>query len=178
MSPEKMQKYQREINACPLLEDVTLQEIEEMGDHARVEVFPEGQVILSEGKMSQGLWLILSGKCDVIKHCGKEPSVLSTLEPGNVFGEMSFFEMAPHSATVQAIEEVKALCLGREEFEELRETCPSISEKIAVNIVKLLSDRLRRMDVWTCELVETEKNPQRHQEWHDFRARLYSNIFD
>lgn len=178
MSPEKMQQYQREINSCPLLEDLTLQEIEELGDNARVEVFAEGREILTEGKMFQGLWMILSGQCNVIKYCGKQPGVLATLEPGNVFGEMSFFEMAPHSATVQATEEVKALCLGREELEALRETCPTVSEKIAVNIVKLLSDRLRRMDDWTCELVETEKNAQRHQEWHEFRARLYSNIFD
>lgn len=178
MSPEKMQQYKSEIQECRVLEDLTWQEIEALERHVRFESFSEGEDILTEGRTYQGLWLILSGKCSVLKDCGSTQSVLTTLEPGGLFGEMSFFETVPHSATVRAIQDVEAVCMTRAEFEKLREACPTTTEKIAINIIKLVSDRLRCMDKWTCELVESEEHSQRHQEWHEFRARLYSNLFD
>ncbi len=181
MSPEarkQIQEYHKEIKSCRILEDLSLEEIDRMGDHVRIEDFVDGAEILTEGNLYQGLWLILDGTCSVVKRCESQENVLATLEPGSIFGEMSFFETVPHSATVRAETAVKTLCLTREEFESLRTSCGSITEKIAINLVKSISDRLRRMDGWTCELIETDDNTQRHQEWHDFRARLYSDIFD
>ncbi|QDT32541.1 cyclic nucleotide-binding domain-containing protein [Thalassoglobus polymorphus] len=181
MSPEAkkhIQQFHKEIRSSRILDNLTLGEIERMGDHVRFDDFIKGADILSEGNTYQGLWLILDGTCKVIKRCGDQENVLATLEPGTVFGEMSFFECVPHSASVRAETNVKTLCLTREEFEALRTSCGTVNEKIAINLVKLISERLRRMDGWTCELIETDGSTQQHQEWHDFRARLYSDIFD
>lgn len=178
MAPAELEQYKPEILSCRLLEDLNSPDIVEMGKHVRIEDFSEGDDILTEGNEYQGLWLILRGQCSVVKKCDEQESVLATLEQGNVFGEMSFFEHAPHSATVRAVRDVKALCLTRAEFEKLRLTCPSVTEKIAIAVVKLLSDRLRRMDGWTCELVASGDQSQHHKEWHEFRARLYSDVFD
>lgn len=178
MSHELLKPYSDAIHACRLLEGLSAVEVEEMGLHVRVEDFAQGDEILTEGLQYQGLWLILRGKCEVRKKAGSAERHLATLEPGHVFGEMSFFEVVPHSASVLAVEPVKTLCLTREEFDKLRSTCPCITEKIAVNVVKLVSERLRRMDNWTCELVNGDKNQQRRKEWNEFRARLYSDVFD
>lgn len=178
MTSEKYQPYLDAISSCRLLDGLNPEEIRRMGQLSRFEDFDEGEDILTEGNQYQGLWLVLSGQCRVIKQGERTDSVLATLEPGHVFGEMSFFESAPHSATVRAGEPVKALCLTREQFEKLRSSAPLITEKIAINIIKLLSDRLRRMDHWTCELVECDEHSKHHQEWHEFRARLYSDVFD
>ena len=178
MSPEKMQQYKGEIQECRILEDLSAEEIEALGQFVWFKEFPSGDDILTEGHNYQGLWLILRGQCDVIKDCGEAESNLATLQEGCLFGEMSFFEDVPHSATVRATQPTEVVCMTREEFEKFRKEHPATTEKIVINIVKLMSDRLRQMDQWTCRLVENEVNTQKHQEWHEFRARLYSNLFD
>ncbi|MBT5020265.1 MAG: cyclic nucleotide-binding domain-containing protein [Planctomicrobium sp.] len=178
MSPTKMEEYRGELKECKILENLEPSEIDILGDYVGFRGFSDGDEILTEGLQYQGLWLILRGKCDVLKDCGDTKGNLAQLEPGSLFGEMSFFETVPHSATVRAIEDTETVCMSREEFDKLQVSHPGISHKIVINIVKLISDRLRQMDSWTCRLVESEENSQKHQEWHDFRARLYSNLFD
>lgn len=178
MSLEKTNQFLGKLKQCQILENLTQVELEEISEHLHFEDFAKGENILTEGRQSQGLWLILRGQCSVLKHCGEMQSQLATLEPGSVIGEMSFFEVVPHSATVRANSAVQMVCLPREEFEQLRLSCPAISEKIVINLVKLISDRLRQMDQWTCRLVDSGEHAQKHLEWHEFRARLYSNLFD
>lgn len=178
MSPSKMDEYRGEIKECKILENLETQEIDTLGEYVVFRSFAKDEEILTEGHHYQGLWLILRGRCDVIKDCGKMESHLATLEQGSLFGEMSFFESVPHSATVRAAEATETVCMTREEFDKLQVSHPAMSQKIVINMVKLISDRLRQMDSWTCRLVESEENAQKHQEWHDFRARLYSNLFD
>lgn len=178
MSPTKIDEYRGELKECTILENLAPSEIDILGEYVVFKGFSDGEEILTEGLQYQGLWLILRGKCDVLKDCGETESHLAQLEQGSLFGEMSFFETVPHSATVRAIENTETVCMSREEFDKLQVSQPAISQKIVINMVKLISDRLRQMDSWTCRLVESEDNSQKHQEWHDFRARLYSNLFD
>jgi len=38
----------------------------------------------------------------------------------------------------------------------------------------VLADRLRKMDEWTCKLIESTNGSAHRQEWHDFQAKLYT----
>ena len=67
----------------------------------------------------------MQGSCEVVKkNKSKSQKQLATLEAGAVFGEMSFFAKAPHSATVRALTAVKVMRLTRENFEVLQTTVP------------------------------------------------------
>jgi hypothetical protein len=66
--------------------------------------------------------------------------------------------------------------LMREGFEKLRAEHPWAADKIACNLVLILSERLRRMDDWTCELVQNNGSERQHAEWQEFRAKLYSGL--
>jgi CRP/FNR family transcriptional regulator, cyclic AMP receptor protein len=162
---------------CPLFSDLTPAELAEVRHRLVSEVYPKDDVILREGKSFQVLWIIVRGECEVFKTI--KPAVeqrLTVLDPGSVFGEMSFFQPAPHSASVRALSEVEVMRLSRQEFERLQETSPSAVHKMLVNAVKILAERLRRMDTWTCELVERPDGPSDHRkEWRDFRSKLYTD---
>ena len=76
--------------------------------------------------MSQNLWILLEGTCEVFRQenggePGSLPLVLATLEPYAAFGEMSFFQTAPHSASVRGETRVKLLCLTKSQSDELLE---------------------------------------------------------
>ena len=123
----------------------------------------------------RGLWAVLRGRCEVVRLCGNgNDQQLAILEPGGIFGEMSFLHEAPHSATVRALTQVDTVHLTPDAFEELKSRNIEAAYAITSNLVQLLSDRLRRMDTWTCELVNKSENGRHHAEWQEFQSKLYT----
>jgi CRP/FNR family transcriptional regulator, cyclic AMP receptor protein len=173
-----MSAFQTELERCPILQGFDDTELLSFLERVQHEDFPAGQDILTEGKAYRGLWVLLKGKCEVIKQGRSRESRLAILEPGHVFGEMSFFEPVPHSATVRSMTEVETIRLLPEQYQDLLDTCPTAAHAITVNVIRILSDRLRRMDDWTCELVEKECDRRKYHEWQDFRAKLYTEMFN
>ncbi|QDU36575.1 cAMP receptor protein [Maioricimonas rarisocia] len=164
-----------QVAQCAVLQDMNEAELEAFFGHVEFRCFEAGETILEEGKSSQYLWIIATGKCQIIKNCGDGVSnTLAVLEPGGVFGEMSFFEEAPHSASVNALTDTETMLLSRAGYDELIESHPSVAYKIASRIVGLVASRLRQMDEWTCRLVDQQDSEERYAEWQDFRNKLYS----
>ncbi|REJ82636.1 MAG: cyclic nucleotide-binding domain-containing protein [Planctomycetota bacterium] len=166
-----------QLKKCVLLQDMNSDELDAVFRLTESEDFAAGEEILTEGLAYQSLWIIVTGRCEVVKSGnGLEPNRLAELEEGAVFGEMSFFEKAPHSASVRALSDVSTMRLTRRRFEDLRKNCPAAADKIACNLVNILSTRLRRMDEWTCQLVEGNCSERQQGEWQEFRAKLYSGL--
>lgn len=167
----------RTLTCCPLFESMTPDELDAVFRLMKTEHFAAGEEILTEGLVYQSLWVIVDGRCEVVK--GKSNSQANRLavhEAGGVFGEMSFLATAPHSASVRALSDVDTMRLTREAYDQLRAECPAAADKIACSLVVILSARLRRMDEWTCGLVQNSGNERHHAEWQDFRAKLYAGL--
>ena len=72
-------------------------------------------VVIHEGEEGRGLFVVLSGECDVSRRSGEGPMVpLGTLRTGDVFGEMSLLRGGPTTATVTASRQATVLFLARE----------------------------------------------------------------
>lgn len=175
---ETIARFQSVLERCSLLSGFSHEEMSAFLRRVRFEGFTAGEGILTEGNQYHGIWIVLSGTCEVIKHGQNKDSRLAILEPGHVFGEMSFLQPVAHSASVRAVDHVETMRLMAEEYEDLSSDSPSAAQKLAVNIIRVLSDRLRRMDEWTCELVERNNDSRHHMEWQDFRSKLYTNLFE
>lgn len=175
--PEKRDHARNQLSRCPLFQDMANGELDAVFHHMTFEDFPADDTILVEGRAHQSLWVLVTGRCEVVK-CGNgdHQNQLAVLDAGSVFGEMSFFEAAPHSASVHALTDVTTMRLTREAYDRLRSEHPDAADKIACNVVRILAGRLRRMDEWTCELVQINGNEKQHKEWQEFRARLYSSL--
>ncbi len=79
-------------------------------DDQRVE---RGSVIMEVGGMSEGLYVIAEGQATV-EHNGR---VVAVLQPGDLFGEMSLLDNAPHDAEIIALTPVHLLMLPRSSFD-------------------------------------------------------------
>ncbi|MFQ5731947.1 MAG: cyclic nucleotide-binding domain-containing protein [Planctomycetaceae bacterium] len=160
---------------CPIFEDMTLEEREHLlalFDHER---YSAGETILREGRSIQILWIIVSGRCEVVKNTNGQERILAVLEQGAVFGEMSFFHPAPHSASVRAMTDVNVMRLSRERYDELLAREPAAAYRVAANTASVQAERLRKMDDWMCDLLDgPDCNARQREEWHEFRAKLYS----
>lgn len=162
------------LRQCPILNGFTDQDLEIFLSRVQFEDFAAGEDILTEGLKYHGVWVLLKGECQVLKGPAEKRAKLAVLKPGNVFGEMSFFDGQSHSATVRATTDVQTLRLIHDDFEKLRATHPEVAHKIAFNLVRILAERLRHMDDWICELIEQDGDEDRHHEWQQFRAKLYA----
>lgn len=137
-----------------------------------------GELVLRQGETDQELWVVAAGECEVVRqHVGAEASgaavVLATLGPGETLGEMSFFQAAPHSASVRATTPLELLRLSREDFDARVNHGCRAAFKLAVNMVGTLARRMREMDRWVDELLREESPAPRQAEWSGFRDKLF-----
>ncbi len=162
----------------PLLNNFNVTERRQMADIARLKHFAPGEVVVRQGEDSQTLWVVLEGKCEVVKHLEHGPHnslVLAILEPFSHFGEMSFFSPAPHSASVRAQTAVTVLGIDRRDYDDLIRQGIWAAYKLAYNTVRSLADRLRRMDEWVAELAAHNPPGERIPEWSTFRDKLFND---
>jgi CRP-like cAMP-binding protein len=69
---------------------------------------------------------------------------MATAGPGMTLGEMSMIDGEPRFATCLAIEPTTIAVLTRDEMARIIIERPAIGSKILINLVTLLSQRLRR----------------------------------
>ena len=62
-----------------------------------------GEVLFREGDASEAMYVIKSGKIAIVKTKGKSEITLAELSPGDMLGEMAFFDNRPRSAGARAI---------------------------------------------------------------------------
>lgn len=170
-----VKKTSAPLEHCLLLHSLAPAELEVVVNKLCFEDFEAGTEVLSEGLIYHGLWILLDGRCEVVRGIGTPRSnQLAVLEPGAVFGEMSFLTDQPHSATVRALGPIKTARITRESFVELEATMPGAAQRIITCVARVMADRLRKMDEWICQLVKQEKHNSHQGEWLDFRSKLYA----
>lgn len=104
--------------------------------------YKDGSIIFKENSVGKEMYVILSGKVNIIKEKGDVETILATLEEGDFFGEMSLFDNHPRSATVKASGDVKLLEINQNSFLKKISKDPSL----AFRILEKMSQRIRKMD--------------------------------
>ena len=169
-SPELLQQI-------PLFSGMTANECQQLADIGSIACFEAGEAILRQGKSSRNLWIVLEGTCEVIKHidgADSKPTVLAELGTYCNFGEMSFFENRPQSATVRAKTPLKLLQIKREQFDVLAGNAEGAAYKLALNAITSLAGRLRQMSEWVAKLsAAPPAGSERIPEWNQFREKLF-----
>jgi extracellular factor (EF) 3-hydroxypalmitic acid methyl ester biosynthesis protein len=125
-------------HAFPFL---TLTERDRLLAHGRELHFEPGDVVLREGHQSFAVYVLLSGRVAVEKEHLDESVVLDELRPGAVFGEVSFLDGSPPSASVVAREPVHIFVL--DELDRLLTADPALAAGFYRSLATLVARRLR-----------------------------------
>lgn len=101
-----------------------------------------GEVLLKEGSPSDCIYLLKSGELEIFKyeHEKSRHNIIGYVEPGEIFGEMSFLDNLPRSATVRAKTDCVVGMMNRAEFEKIFAS----QDPMIQSLVKTLSERLRK----------------------------------
>jgi len=131
------------IGRIPLFSALTESQANSVAQAVVKHRYKKGEIIMEQGKKSDALTIILTGRARVMTTDAKGREViLATLHPGDHMGEMSLIDNEPHSATVQAEMQTDALTLGRVEFTR----CMPEAGTMASAIMRALASRLRHAD--------------------------------
>ena len=103
--------------------------------------FSDGDFIIKEGDQNISLYVLIKGTVKITKS-GNEQA-LATLEPGAIFGEMSFLSKKPRYSNVVADGTVIVIKMDGEFFRKVK---PEIKDKIKDYLIELLINRLDAMN--------------------------------
>jgi CRP-like cAMP-binding protein len=143
------------LKRIPLYSSMTLDQLRTIAAHLTERDMAPGEIIFHEGDSNQELYVIVSGKVDIVKHFGAASRTLATLHAGDFFGEMANFEDRPRSADAVGAEQGILFVLSPERFRQVVLQDPAIS----FEIFRVLSARIRRFDE---EAMEAARSLEAH----------------
>ena len=127
-----------------LLSDLSAEERALVEQISVIRAYGEGECVIQEEEAGDSLFLILSGRLEVQKDIDRGRSKrLRELGPDEFFGEMSFFDQAPRSAHILALEDCELLELPMRAFADLVEAHPRVGALVYRSMARELSRRLR-----------------------------------
>ncbi|MCU4117516.1 Crp/Fnr family transcriptional regulator [Variovorax sp. N23] len=131
------------LRRVPLFAALTPTQSASIADAIVKKRFKRAEVIVEQGKKTDALYIILTGRARVMSTDSRGREViLATLQPGDYIGEMSLIDDEPHSATVRTEIQTDVLMLDREAFSR----CLPENSSMSYNIMRGLVQRLRHAD--------------------------------
>jgi CRP-like cAMP-binding protein len=115
--------------------------------------YNDGDIICNEGDEGKSMFVIQSGKVEVIKKRPEGELQLGTMTKGEIFGEIALFDHMPRSATVRAVGEAVVLSIDKKGFFAKASKDPTM----VFNILEGMSKRIRAL---TLELSKYQKNAE------------------
>ena len=93
-------------------------------------VVKKGEYLFREGDPSLAMYVIKSGKLGILKSKGNSEITLAELGPGDMLGEMAFFDQKPRSASARAIADSAVIELPFKALNAQFKTFPEWSKAI------------------------------------------------
>jgi CRP/FNR family cyclic AMP-dependent transcriptional regulator len=114
--------------------------------YTQARLYAPGQFAVRRGEVDQSFFIISRGSFDVLVPAEGALKRVRVLEPGDLFGEVGFFDGLPRSADVVALEESEALVLTQAAFQRLRLTHPRLALRFVLDLGRILGQRFRASD--------------------------------
>ncbi len=99
----------------------------------------KGQLLFREGDASDSMYVVKKGRISITKTKGDSEVELANMGPGQMFGEMAFFDQKPRSANARAIAESEIIALP---FANLEAHFKAMPEWLK-SMVKTINEHLR-----------------------------------
>ena len=105
-------------------------------------VYGPGEIIVRQGEVGDCMYVIQSGKVEVVQESEGRELRMAELGEGDFFGEMALIENEVRSATVRPVGEVRVLTVDKRLFLRKIHDDPSI----VFRIMKRMSSRIRDLN--------------------------------
>ncbi len=142
------------LREMPFFHDLTDKEVETVATVVKKKNFKLGETIFKESEDGASIYVIKKGE---VKACKTAPDgelfTLTIMKDGEIFGEMSFLDGRPRSATIVAVSDLETYMIEKSDFETLVDGNPRIIYKLLKNIVFTIHSIVRGMNSRYLEMI-------------------------
>jgi CRP/FNR family transcriptional regulator, cyclic AMP receptor protein len=125
----------------PLFAGLSRRHLRRVAEHADVTTFREREFVVKHDQAGGTFYVILEGEAKVVR----SGRTISTLGPGEFFGEISLLDGGPRSADVIASTPVSAIRLFKRTFDRVVAEEPGVAAKILAVVARRLRDAERTL---------------------------------
>jgi CRP-like cAMP-binding protein len=104
-------------------------------------LYADGELIVRQGDVGNCMYVVQSGKLEVLREEHDGSVHIGVMEAGEFFGEMSIFEHEVRSASVRALGEARVMSIDKRTFLRRMEEDPPL----AFNLLTTMAHRVRRL---------------------------------
>lgn len=126
-----------------IFKELTKEELERIKRFVFERTFKAGSTLFMEGMQGEVLYLVKSGKIEILKRKGAEDMLIATLGPDEFVGEMSVIDDERRSATARVAEDAVLVVVTKKSFQDIIRTIPEGASKMLLAILKIVNHRLR-----------------------------------
>lgn len=153
----------------PLFSCLNTQELQILEEIIEECSYPKDSIVLHEGDDSTALYIVKDGHARAVSTDQQGHEVVyNEFRAGDYFGEMSFIDEEPRSATVVITETTDLLIVPREPFKKILTSHPDLS----FNLMKGLSHKLRKATRHIEDLIFVVSQQELHDAHLDTLKRL------
>ncbi len=128
------------------LGDLREDEIRSVLGYTQARRYARGELAIRQGDTDHSLYLITAGSFEVVGPAAGGPERKAMLLPGDIFGELAFFDHQPRSADVRAVEGSEAVVMTSTGFDRLRLAQPQLALRFVIHLGRVVSLRFRQHD--------------------------------
>jgi CRP/FNR family cyclic AMP-dependent transcriptional regulator len=144
MNADPREQVER-LKSLALLRHLTDAKVAELARILTVQTVPAGDLVFEEGSPGDTMFLLAAGQVRIEKQLEAGGfAELALLSPGDVLGEMALIERLPRSARAVAHTDATLFVLGRQDLERWLASEPMMAVGLFVELLRVLSHRLRR----------------------------------
>ena len=143
MTPAELFDYFQQNKIC---ESLKRDDVEVMAQFLQEKNLKQGEVISDMGDVGDSMYFIVDGKVSFTTTDGQDEADVGRQGPGNLIGEMSFFDKVPRMMRMSAYsKKVKLLQLTQPMYQRLKVEHPYIAVNIIENAVVSLDHLIRAL---------------------------------
>ncbi|QDU97905.1 Crp/Fnr family transcriptional regulator [Lignipirellula cremea] len=132
-----------QLRCCDLFERISTDALQELERCSRARTFRRRAPIYLPADQGDAVFLLSSGRAKIchVTSEGKQ-SILSFIEPGELFGELSLFDQGARDEYAEAVEESLVVMIPADAMNRLMESQP----QLALGVTKLIGLRRKRIE--------------------------------
>ncbi|MCM2263922.1 MAG: cyclic nucleotide-binding domain-containing protein [Desulfuromonadales bacterium] len=135
------------IRGSSIFQGISDAEFSRLAEFCEERQMAEGTTVFIENMPGESLFLIRKGTIRISKMFAEgDEKTLVVLGPEDIFGEMAVVDGLPRSATARVAEDADLISLNKKDFESLCKSSPELALKLAMNIMRVFSIRVREVN--------------------------------
>ena len=128
------------LRALPIFSSIDDSILEVVADRLLLRHTPAGEIVYAEGSAGDALYLVDSGRVEIISSVTRRAEVLARLGAGGFFGEMALLTGKSRTTGARTVDDTNLWALYRTDFDELVATYPALGQALSQTLGERLGE--------------------------------------